>query len=123
MVYREKEIGELLDAREQASKILKDHGLKGRRLSMEEAHLLLATSHLLLDTPDFYPQQVLALTNNPAGATSQVLNRFEQRYGLFKSSLEPSGAAQHRPERVGGRPRRIYRATPRGEIVLALFQK
>jgi hypothetical protein len=124
MVYKEQSLGKFLAAKEAASTILMDQGVRNTPIGFEEGLIFQATSHLLLEAPAFYGFQVMALTEFPSGAVYPVLKRLATEYGIFESRLEAKIEVSSEPR--GGmvhRPRRFYTPTPQGERILALFQR
>lgn len=120
MAYKEVSLGHFLNARSQASEALRREGIKESprtELNLEEAHLLLASSHLLTLNETFYGIQLIRLTGLNPGMVYPLLKRFENNYQLFNSALEKID-----PSVEGRPPRRLYAPTPLGHEVTMLFQ-
>lgn len=118
MVYREQSLGAFLTACEQATEMLKEEGVRSRKLTMDEGLIMQGASHLLLpeDRDSFYGLEVSNLTGVPSGTVYPVLNRFES-HGLVESKFEQQDGSVGRPAR------RVYKPTERGQVILDIFQK
>ena len=120
MVYNEKQLGEFLAARDEATTLLNEEGVRKRRLSLDEALVLQATSHLFVEEPErqsVYSLELGKFTGLMNGSVVPIMHRFEDQDRLLVSSLESVI-----PHVQGRPPRRLYTPTPFGETVLAVFQ-
>lgn len=123
MAYRERNLGEFLDAQKKASELLKQRGRKKQSLSLDEAHVLQVVSDLLGESSErredtFYGSQVAGITGIRSGVLYPLLERLEVKAELFDSKMEVIDTRQ-----VGRPARRFYSPTPLGRRVLGMFQE
>ncbi|HXE09898.1 MAG TPA: hypothetical protein VN554_00550, partial [Verrucomicrobiae bacterium] len=102
---------------DEAAVLLTERRGKQRTISLEEALIMQAASHVLAERGSFHGAEIAGATGMEEGAVWPRLVRFERRYGLTTSTYEDvHEAAQHR--RL---PRHLYVPTDFGNEVFGLF--
>jgi hypothetical protein len=114
MSFEEQTIGAFLDAKATASQILKVENIKQSPVSLDEAIIMQAASHLLHYSPSVYGLEIANLACLKRSCVYRILNDFEISYGLLVSEGE-AGRSEI------GRPRRLYSPTEIGGVILSLF--
>lgn len=119
MHFREQTLGGFLDARDAASALLLEAGVKDRAIRIEEAILMQAAAVLLSENTRFHGLRLSKMTGIQIGTTYPALDRFENTYGMLASGHEqPDDPGRNKRT---GAYRRYYQATEFGANVLALF--
>lgn len=117
MAFTEQEPALLLEARDEAAALLAENGGRQRTISLEEALIMQAASHILSERDNFHGAEVVDLMGIEPGAVWPTLIRFERRYRLTTSGHEDI----HEAAEQGRRPRHFYIPTELGDQVFGLF--
>jgi hypothetical protein len=117
MAFRERSLGGFLSSKVAAGELL----LGADNLTLPEALAMQGISHILLERPHFFANEIIVLTGlAKGGAMTRTLRRFEEDFRILRTSREEGKriAATHR-----GVPRRLWTPTKFGEDeIFSLFQ-
>ncbi|HSW78966.1 MAG TPA: hypothetical protein VLF88_03070 [Candidatus Babeliales bacterium] len=109
MAFRQRTLGGFLDSKVETGEVL----LGSDSLTLPEALAMQGLSHLFLEREQVFAYQVIALTGlAKGGGMTRTLRRFEEEFGILRTSREEGkrAAATH-----PGVPRRFWTPTKFGK--------
>jgi hypothetical protein len=116
MAFEDVRIGELLDARDAASEMLRGEN-QDKVVTPIEAFVLQAGAHLLSTRDTIYGAELANLTRLKRSTVYIILGRFEEQDRILDSTIEKAGFVALK----GSPPRRLYTPTDLGHQVFELF--